>query len=145
VHIDVDADEVGRNVRAEVGLDGDAKTVLGQLLKALDGQNHGRASRRSELHTTLRSVDAAAEAAWPEPLQLLRDLRARLARDAIVFCDSLIQYWAARHFPVFAPRAMHLPWTFGTLGSSLPMAIGALKILQGFKDYAKITVLAPSE
>jgi acetolactate synthase-1/2/3 large subunit len=70
-------------------------------------------------------VDTAAEASWPEPLRLLRELRAGLARDAIVFCDSLIQYWAARHFPVLAPRAMHLPWTFGTLGSSLPMAIGA--------------------
>ncbi|HET6318435.1 MAG TPA: thiamine pyrophosphate-dependent enzyme, partial [Chloroflexota bacterium] len=39
--------------------------------------------------------------------------------------DSLIQYWAARHFPVYEPRSMHLPWTFGTLGSSLPMAVGA--------------------
>jgi thiamine pyrophosphate-dependent acetolactate synthase large subunit-like protein len=125
IHIDVDADEVGRNIHAEVGLEGDAKTVLGQLLHALNGQSHDRTSRRTELQTVLRSVDAAAEDAWPEPLRLLRDLRAGLARDAIVFCDSLIQYWAARHFPVFAPRAMHLPWTFGTLGSSLPMAIGA--------------------
>jgi thiamine pyrophosphate-dependent acetolactate synthase large subunit-like protein len=125
IHVDVDPGEVGRNVRAEVALEGDAKTVLVQLLHALDGQIHDRASRRSELQTVLRSVDAAAEDSWPEPLRLLRDLRAGLARDAIVFCDSLIQYWAARHFPVLAPRAIHLPWTFGTLGSSLPMAIGA--------------------
>ena len=125
IHIDADADELGRNVRAEVTLEGDAKTVLAQLRHALDGQNHNRASRRSELQTVLRSSDAAAEGSWPEPLRFLRDLRAGLARDAIVFCDSLIQYWAARHFPVLAPRAMHLPWTFGTLGSSLPMAIGA--------------------
>jgi acetolactate synthase-1/2/3 large subunit len=125
IQIDVDADELGRNIRAEVALAGDAKTVLGQLLQALHGQSHGRPSRRSELQAVLRSVDTAAEASWPEPLRLLRELRAGLARDAIVFCDSLIQYWAARHFPVLAPRAMHLPWTFGTLGSSLPMAIGA--------------------
>ena len=73
----------------------------------------------------MRTADAAAEDAWPEPIRFLRDLRAGLERDAIVFCDSLIQYWAARHFPVFAPRSIHFPWTFGTLGSSLPMAIGA--------------------
>lgn len=125
IHIDVDAEELGRNVRAEVVLEGDAKTVLGQLVHALQAQDHGRASRRSELQTVLRRVDSAAVDSWPEPLKFLRDLRAGLARDAIVFCDSLIQYWAARHFPVLAPRAMHLPWTFGTLGSSLPMAIGA--------------------
>jgi acetolactate synthase-1/2/3 large subunit len=125
IQIDVDADELGSNVRAEVALEGDAKTVLRQLLQSLDGRGQDRPSRRSDLQAVLRNVDAAAEASWPEPLRLLRELRAGLARDAIVFCDSLIQYWAARHFPVFAPRAMHLPWTFGTLGSSLPMAIGA--------------------
>src|SRR5438552_236784 len=137
IHIDVDADELGRNVRAEVTLEGDAKTVLGQLLHALDGESQGRVSRRSELQAALRSSDAAANDSWPEPLRLLRDLRAGLARDAIVFCDSLIQYWAARHFPVLAPRAMHLPWTFGTLGSSLPMAIGA-KV--AFPDRQVVTV-----
>jgi acetolactate synthase-1/2/3 large subunit len=125
IHIDADAAELGRNIRAEVALEGDAKTVLGQLLHALDGHRHDHKNRRSELQTVLRTVNAAAEDAWPEPLRLLHHLRAGLARDAIVFCDSLIQYWAARHFPVLAPRAMHLPWTFGTLGSSLPMAIGA--------------------
>src|SRR5262249_13117782 len=67
----------------------------------------------------------AADGAWPERIRFPRARRAGLARDAIVFCDSLIEYWAARHFPVYAARSMHLPWTFGTLGSSLPMAIGA--------------------
>jgi len=75
---------------------------------------------------TLRTrLDAVAAERWPEPLRLLADLRSGLAPDAIVFCDSLIQYWASRHFPVYAPRAFHLPWTYGTLGGSLPMAIGA--------------------
>jgi acetolactate synthase-1/2/3 large subunit len=124
IRIDADADEMGRNVPAEVALAGDAKTVLRQLLDAVQ-PGDGRASRRHELQTVLRTTTVQAEAAWPEPLRFLRDLRAGLARDAIVYCDSLIQYWAARHFPVYEPRSMHLPWTFGTLGSSLPMAIGA--------------------
>jgi acetolactate synthase-1/2/3 large subunit len=141
IQIDVDADELARNVAAEVALQGDAQVVLGQLLRELDdrrgerrdsdgrgvraGAANGRVSRRSELTAVRHRVDAAAAASWPEPLRFLDDLRAALQRDAIVFCDSLIQYWAARHFPVYAPRAFHLPWTFGTLGSSLPMAIGA--------------------
>jgi thiamine pyrophosphate-dependent acetolactate synthase large subunit-like protein len=124
IHLDADPDELGRNVPAEVGLVGDAKVVLRQILQALDGRRNSN-SRRADVHNVMRTADAAAEGAWPEPIRFLRDLRAGLKRDAIVFCDSLIQYWAARHFPVFAPRAMHLPWTFGTLGSSLPMAIGA--------------------
>jgi len=124
IHIDADADELGRNVPAEVALTGDAKAVLGQLLAALPARD-GRTSRRDTLKAAMATADAEADTAWPEPIRFLRDLRAGLARDAIVFCDSLIQYWAARHFPVYTPRSMHLPWTFGTLGSSLPMAIGA--------------------
>jgi acetolactate synthase-1/2/3 large subunit len=124
VRIDADADELGRNVPAEVALAGDAQTVLRQILDVLPSKTD-RTSRRGELHGVMHTANAAAEAAWPEPIRFLRDLRAGLARDAIVYCDSLIQYWAARHFPVYEPRSMHLPWTFGTLGSSLPMAIGA--------------------
>jgi acetolactate synthase-1/2/3 large subunit len=124
IRIDADADELGRNVPAEVALAGDAKMVLGQLLQALDS-HRAENGRRGELQAVLRTANAAAEDAWPEPMRLLGDLRAALARDAIVFCDSLIQYWAARHLPVYAPRSIHLPWTYGTLGSSLPMAIGA--------------------
>jgi thiamine pyrophosphate-dependent acetolactate synthase large subunit-like protein len=126
VHIDADAGELSRNVPAEVGLAGDARTVLSQLLHEIQGStDNGHASRQTELAELRRSLDDTAMSAWPEPMQFLQDLRSGLSRDAIVFCDSLIQYWAARHFPVYAPRSMHLPWTFGTLGSSLPMAIGA--------------------
>jgi acetolactate synthase-1/2/3 large subunit len=124
IRIDVDADELTRNVPAEVALAGDAKTVLLQLLDSYSSGD-GRPSRREHLQATMRSANMRAEQAWPEPLKFLHDLRAGLARDALVYCDSLIQYWAARHFPAYAPRSMHLPWTFGTLGSSLPMAIGA--------------------
>ncbi len=126
VHIDADVDELNRNVPAEIALAGDAKTVLSQLLDELEGRAvNSRASRRTALEGLRQNLDAIAASAWPEPIRFLRDLRTGLARDAIIFCDSLIQYWAARHFPVYAPRSMHLPWTYGTLGSSLPMAIGA--------------------
>lgn len=126
IQIDADADELSRNVAAEVALHGDARTVLTQLLKELgDGSANGRRAEHTKITELRGRLDEAAMERWPEPLRLLADLRAGLDRDAIVFCDSLIQYWAARHFPVYAPRAFHLPWTFGTLGSSLPMAIGA--------------------
>jgi thiamine pyrophosphate-dependent acetolactate synthase large subunit-like protein len=127
IRIDADPDELSRNVPAEVGLQGDARVVLAQLLGELDSTigTGPRTSRRTELLELRTRLDAAAAHQWPEPIRLLGDIRLALARDAIVFCDSLIQYWAGRHFPVYSPRAFHLPWTYGTLGSSLPMAIGA--------------------
>jgi acetolactate synthase-1/2/3 large subunit len=126
IHVDADPDELNRNVPAEIAVAGDAKAVLGELTNKLNGaDSHARAGRQAALAELRRRVDDTAATAWPEPIGFLRSLRTMLARDAIVFCDSLIQYWAARHFPVYTPRSMHLPWTYGTLGSSLPMAIGA--------------------
>jgi acetolactate synthase-1/2/3 large subunit len=126
IQIDADADELSRNVPAELALEGDARAVLAQLLRELDGvSTRTRPSAPAELAELRQRLDRTAMERWPEPMHFLADLRMGLDRDAIVFCDSLIQYWAARHFPVYAPRAFHLPWTFGTLGSSLPMAIGA--------------------
>jgi acetolactate synthase-1/2/3 large subunit len=52
-------------------------------------------------------------------------LRGAIDRDAIVTNDSLIQYWTARHLPVYTPRSYHIPWVYGTLGTALPYAIGA--------------------
>jgi acetolactate synthase-1/2/3 large subunit len=61
----------------------------------------------------------------PEPMGVIDTLRDVLDRDAIVTNDSLIQYWMARHFPVYTPRSFHIPWVYGTLGTALPFAIGA--------------------
>src|SRR5205807_9116227 len=85
VHIDADADELNRNVPAEVALTGDAKIVLSQLLRELEGHPvDRRASRRMEVEELRQSLDVTAASAWPEPMRFLRDLRAGLARDAIL-------------------------------------------------------------
>jgi acetolactate synthase-1/2/3 large subunit len=56
---------------------------------------------------------------------VIDSVRGALDRDAIVTNDSLIQYWTARHLPVYTPRSYHIPWVYGTLGTALPYAIGA--------------------
>jgi acetolactate synthase-1/2/3 large subunit len=61
----------------------------------------------------------------PIPMGVIDALRGTLDRDAILTNDSLIQYWTARHFPVYTPRSYHIPWVYGTLGTALPYAIGA--------------------
>src|SRR5207237_1631925 len=101
IHVDVDPDELNRNVPAEVALQGDAQTVLSQLLHALDGRvSNGRPARQVTLDDLRQRLEDTAATSWPEPIQFLRDLRAGLARDAIVFCDNLIEFCSAHHFTV---------------------------------------------
>jgi acetolactate synthase-1/2/3 large subunit len=70
-------------------------------------------------------VDAEMRVAHAVPMGVIDSLRGALARDAIVTNDSLIQYWTARHLPVYTERSYHIPWIYGTLGTALPYAIGA--------------------
>lgn len=126
IQIDADAAMIGKNYPVEIGLCGDACLVVAQLLAELDRLGtRGSGAHAEETRLLCEQLDAEMRAQHPIPMGVLDSVRAALDRDAIVTNDSLIQYWTARHLPVYTPRSYHLPWIYGTLGSALPMAIGA--------------------
>jgi thiamine pyrophosphate-dependent acetolactate synthase large subunit-like protein len=86
--------------------------------------------------------ELAPRAPWAGNMRALGDaVRARLAPDALafleltettipddtaVFADMCVAgYWLAGHLRVAAPRGLHYPMGWGTLGFALPAAIGA--------------------
>ncbi|MCZ7570344.1 MAG: thiamine pyrophosphate-binding protein [Ardenticatenaceae bacterium] len=125
--VDVDTALPGRHYPVRVALAGDARAVLGQLLDAVDG--FAAPDRRAFLAEV--AVWREAEAARvtriaPVAAQFLQTLRQALDRDAIVVNDmTMPSYWAQRYFPVYEPRTFLFPYYFGTLGFSMPAAIGA--------------------
>lgn len=126
IHLDADPETVNKNYPAELGLVGDARFGLGQLLEEL-GRRGAPADGAwaAEARGIAEQVDAEMRAAHPEAMGVLDSLRGALDRDAIVTNDSLIEYWTARHLPVYTPRSYLIPWIYGTLGTALPFAIGA--------------------
>jgi acetolactate synthase-1/2/3 large subunit len=126
IHIDADAAMIGKNYPAGIALLGDAGLVLGQLGAELARfGTHGDRTHAGQIRLLCEQLDAEMRANHPVPMGVLDSLRAALDRDAIVTNDSLIQYWTARHLPVYTSRSYHIPWIYGTLGSALPFAIGA--------------------
>ena len=126
IHIDVDQAVIGRSYPARLGIVGDAKTVLGQLLDALRQKPGRRASRAGQAKQAVAAQVAEGWAKVPRQMGILRDLRETLARDAIVSLDmTCVGYASTRYFPVYATRTYLYPWTSGTLGFGLPAAIGA--------------------
>lgn len=126
IHLDAHPASIGKNYPAELALVGDARLGLAQLfdeVTRLGARADG--TWASEARGFCEQVDAEMRAEHPVPMAVLETLRAALDRDAIVTNDSLIQYWTARHLPVYTPRSYHIPWIYGTLGSALPFAIGA--------------------
>ncbi len=122
IHLDIDPAVIGRSFEPDVVLIGDAGAGLQGLSARLDGVKttwHLNASKSREGQTP----DHAIQGPFPELLGVLRDV---LDRDAVVVNDmTMISYQARRTFPVYQPRTFLSPTVYGTLGFSVPAAIGA--------------------
>ncbi|MCI8622863.1 MAG: biosynthetic-type acetolactate synthase large subunit [Provencibacterium sp.] len=130
VHIDVDPAEIGKNVGASIPLVGDAKSIVSQLLDCTGRPDCGEWVER------LTRKREEAEALWAQrlsppkpgfihPLRFMRRLSERLASDAVVTADvGQNQIWAAHGLRLRQGRFL-TSGGMGTMGYSLPAAIGA--------------------
>lgn len=124
VRVDADAEELDRIAAPEIGIVGDAVSVLQALLDALPSHNRLRESRREEmlgLH-----ADAARQIAFLQPqIAYLEAIRAELPEHGI-FVDELtpLGYVGRTTFPVYQPRTFLSPGYQGTLGWGVAAALG---------------------
>jgi thiamine pyrophosphate-dependent acetolactate synthase large subunit-like protein len=134
VRVDIDPAQLDNGVRATVGVVGDARTSLSALLAALrEPDEPGGPQRRRPPAAgdgPRRVREARRAIAWtPESqahLPWLDALDQALPPDRIVALDSTkLAYTAHHHLPAERPRSWLAPYGYGTLGTALPMAIGA--------------------
>ncbi len=125
VRIDIDPVELTRITTPEVGIVGDAKCVLGALLKELETHGADVASREAELSAlkqqTMKSI---REHVGPQ-MAYLDVIRAALPRDGY-FVDEVTQVGFASWygFPVYEPRHFVSACQQGTLGYGFATALG---------------------
>ena len=124
VQIDIDPGVIGQRRPVEVGIVGDAALVLDALLTQLGSAQPRRCwldaeDFRARKQATLR------EQAGPV-LEVIESLRASVPDETIFVDDlTLVGYWMPLLMPTYLPRTLIHPGTYGTLGYSLPAAIGA--------------------
>jgi acetolactate synthase I/II/III large subunit len=124
IQIDLDPKVVGQRRPVEVGITGDAASVLAALAVQLEAGG-ARKGWFDVPGFRRRKREALAQRAGPV-LPLIEDLRAALPDDAIVVDDlTLVGYWVPVIMDTYLPRTLIHPGTYGTLGYSLPAAIGA--------------------
>lgn len=127
IHIDIDPDEIGKRYETAVGIVADAAETLRALLDQVsDGKRPQDRWSAGEIapvrENTFRPVDERAE----RYVVYLDALRKAMPRDAILVNDmTMMCYEGVRYFPVYEPQTYTFPRGFGTLGSSLPTALGA--------------------
>src|SRR5215471_2281766 len=113
IQVDIDATEIGHNRPADVGIVGDARAVLSQLVDAASARLD--AKRFAEWRDHLANVEQVkhmeAEKAMStdqqpiHPLRLCKEVRDFLDRDAILVVDGQeILNYGRQSIPTFVPR-----------------------------------------
>ena len=125
VQIDIDPAAIGMNYRTAASVIGDARLSLDALTGALTESGYeSRPWRDSDVKAALSQIDDAV--GYPVERQVLDQIRSALPSEAMVFNDpTTIAFWARSLWRTDSPRTWSVPSGFGTLGSSMPTAIGA--------------------
>jgi acetolactate synthase-1/2/3 large subunit len=134
IQIDIDPGAIGRGRAVDVGLVGDAGTVLTQILDASDGRVD--ASRWAGWLERLAAVQAErgpryeaaldVDTAPIHPLRLCKEVRDVLERDAILVVDGQeILNFARQVIPTHVARHRLNSGPLGTMGVGLPLGLGA--------------------
>jgi thiamine pyrophosphate-dependent acetolactate synthase large subunit-like protein len=127
IRIDIDADEIERNLPMQHKLVGDARATLMAIEEHLAAWGEDRGAQiPPQLAAARREYRAALERRAGSSLPWMKALRASLPRDTIISAD-MSQFWAdvLGMFPAYSPRTMMFPWGYGTLGFGIPAALGA--------------------
>lgn len=133
VHIDINPRVLGANYPARVGIEGDARVVLPQLLAALRAAGPAAAARPA-LPAQIAHDKRAYREAWyahdsrgrVNPARFFDALRAANPPEAVtVVDDGNHTYLTAELFPILSAKSAIVPTDFNAMGYSVPAAIGA--------------------
>jgi thiamine pyrophosphate-dependent acetolactate synthase large subunit-like protein len=137
IQIDIHEPEIGLNIARTVGLVGDAKEILRQLVSCLATASHAQnRETRSFWHAALRESRArnqdslntlmSNDSVPMSPYRMLKEIRDFLPRDAICAVDGNVFMAAAQQvLPSYLPASRFTAGTNGCMGVGIPFGIGA--------------------
>jgi acetolactate synthase-1/2/3 large subunit len=128
IHIDIDPSELHKNVRADVAIAGDLRTVLRAWLPIVSGQRHDAwLARISELAggATVRDIAELPDTGKLCAAHVIHDIWKATAGRAIVVTDvGQHQMWAAQYYKCEEPGTFITSGGLGTMGFGVPAAMG---------------------
>jgi acetolactate synthase-1/2/3 large subunit len=125
VHIDVDPAEVGKNVRVDIPVVGDARNALTGLLREVLPKNRGPWNEKIDTWKRDYPLRYISDMNIIKPQYVIEKL-CELAPEAIITTEvGQNQMWAAQFFVHKDPQKFISSGGLGTMGYGFPAAIGA--------------------
>src|SRR6476660_6653327 len=129
IHIDIDAAEINKNVRADVGIVGDLKESLQILMPGVKaGDRKQWIEHITELKgdSAVRDIQNLPDDGHLYAAHVINDLWRETDGNAVVVTDvGQHQMWEAQYYKHNTPRSLITSGGLGTMGFALPAAIGA--------------------
>ncbi len=129
IHVEIDPTEVHKNVRVDVPLMGDLKTVLTDMIPLLDEYDHEEWLTKIEkwkAETKERSILSWRDDGKLYTAHAIRALWNATDGDALIVTGvGQHQMWAAQYYEFEKPHRLVTSGGAGTMGYGLPAALGA--------------------
>lgn len=129
IHVDIDPAEIGKNVKTELPVVGDAKLVLKGIIKVLK-----EIARKEKNVEWLRKIEEYKREFQPfmdyddvplMPQRVIKEVMNALGEDDIVTTEvGQCQMWAAHYMGRYKPRTFISSGGLGTMGFGFPASMG---------------------
>jgi acetolactate synthase-1/2/3 large subunit len=129
IHIEIDPSEINKNVRVDVGLVGDLREVVEDLLPKVAVNDHADwLNHISDMRgdSAVRDIQNLPDSGHLFAAHVINDLWQLTNGEAIVVTDvGQHQMWEAQYYKHDRERSLITSGGLGTMGFALPAAIGA--------------------
>ncbi len=129
IHIEIDPSEINKNVRVDVGIVGDLRETLVELLPGLKSADHSEwidHINTMKGDTAVRDIQSLPDSGHLYAAHVINDIWHYTSGKAIVVSDvGQHQMWEAQYYKHDDERSLITSGGLGTMGFALPAAIGA--------------------
>jgi acetolactate synthase-1/2/3 large subunit len=126
IHIDIDPSSVGKNVRVDIPIVGDAKQILKELDKVLKPKKHTDWKKEIDAWKEKLPLVYKKKKGVVSPQYVIESIREVTKGKAIISTEvGQNQMWVAQFYKFEEPRTLLTSGGLGTMGYGFPAAIGA--------------------
>jgi acetolactate synthase-1/2/3 large subunit len=132
IHVDIDANEIGRNFQPAIGIIADARLALEQMFAQRTDRGNRREAWLRRIEGWRKKWEEAtrpprtSDAVPIRPERVVADVRKVVPEDGIVLVDVGVHHnWVVAEFNAWKPRTLLQTWGYASMGFGVAGPLGA--------------------